>query len=78
MATGAGLTQNSEGQGTETLKPAPEVGTLRHTVWGLGNTHTWELTTAYEKSRECEAKPMVPCVNIHQTEAGDGPSSQSP
>lgn len=60
MATGAGLTQNPEGQGTETLKPAPEVGTLRHTIWGLGNTHAWELTAAYEKSGGVRRNPWSP------------------
>lgn len=51
VATGAGLTQNFEGQGTEPLKPALEVGTLRHRIWGLGRKrHTWELATAYRRS----------------------------
>lgn len=42
--------------------------------------HTCTLGTHHsiQEEHEHEVKPMVPCVNIHQTEAEDGPSSQSP
>lgn len=30
------------------------------------------------EEQEHEVEPMVPLVNIHQTEADDGPSSQGP
>lgn len=79
MATGAGLTQNFEGQGTEPLKPALEVGTLRHRIWGT-REETPHLGTRHsiQEEHEHEVKPMVPLVNIRQPEADNSPSFQSP
>lgn len=78
VATGAGLTQNCEGQGTEPLKPALAVRTLKQSMGTREETPHLGTRHSIREEHEREVRPMVSLVNIHQTKADDGPSFQSP